>query len=138
MCPWFKSRFGHHLLYKLATLFNLVIVYQPIFLDYLHLLRFCGEEIVLQCDGNGKAHGLHNHCPHRGVRLSKGKQWRPNTISCPYHGWTFDLETGDLVAVITNGPDSRIYGKAAVKTYPVEECIGLIWAYIGDGEPHLP
>jgi phenylpropionate dioxygenase-like ring-hydroxylating dioxygenase large terminal subunit len=36
-----------------------------------------------------------------------------------YHGWTYALDDGQLVAVITDGPDSPICGKAtvAVKTY---------------------
>jgi phenylpropionate dioxygenase-like ring-hydroxylating dioxygenase large terminal subunit len=39
------------------------------------------------------------------------------------------------VAAITDGPDSPICGKVAVKTYPVEERIGLVWIYIGDDDP---
>lgn len=99
-------------------------------------IKLCGQKIMLQRDADGKPRALHNRCPHRGVRLSEGKQWWPNTVSCPYHGWTFDLKSGDLVAVITDGPDSRMCGKAAVRTYPAEERLGLIWVYAGDGEPH--
>jgi phenylpropionate dioxygenase-like ring-hydroxylating dioxygenase large terminal subunit len=43
-------------------------------------------------------HALLNRCPHRGVPLSEGNQQFPGTISCPYHGWTFDL-AGNLVGV---------------------------------------
>lgn len=99
-------------------------------------LKLCGEKIMLQRDAEGKPRALHDRCPHRGVRLSQGKQWWPDTVSCPYHGWTFNLKSGDLTAVITDGPNSRMCGKAAVKTYPAEERIGLIWVYMGDGEPH--
>jgi len=99
-------------------------------------IKLCGEKIILQRDAEGKARALHDRCPHRGVRLSQGKQWWPDTISCPYHGWTFDVKTGELVAVITDGPKSRMCGKTAVKTYPTEERIGLIWVYVGDNEPH--
>jgi len=88
--------------------------------------KLCGEKLMLQRDKDGKPRALHDRCPHRGVRLSQGKQWWPDTVSCPYHGWTFDLKSGDLVAVITDGPDSRMCGKAAVKTYPAEERCGLI------------
>ncbi|MFI0355723.1 Rieske 2Fe-2S domain-containing protein [Actinomadura sp. 9N407] len=70
----------------------------------------CGEKIVLIRDG-GTAYALHDRCPHRGVPLSQGDQQFPGTISCPYHGWTYDLPTGRLAAVITDGPDSRICGK---------------------------
>jgi nitrite reductase/ring-hydroxylating ferredoxin subunit len=67
----------------------------------------CGEKITLIRDG-GTAYALHNRCPHRGVPLSEGDQQFPGTISCPYHGWTFDLPTGKLAAVITDGPGCRI------------------------------
>jgi len=99
-------------------------------------VKLCGEKIMLQRDADGKPRALHDRCPHRGVRLSQGKQWWPGTVSCPYHGWTFDLKSGDLKAAITDGPDSRMCGKAAVKTYPAEERIGMIWVYIGDEPPH--
>jgi phenylpropionate dioxygenase-like ring-hydroxylating dioxygenase large terminal subunit len=59
----------------------------------------------------------------------------PGTWTCCYHGWTFDLETGTLVAAITDGPDSPICGKVAVRTYPVEERLGLVFLWLGDGAP---
>jgi len=99
-------------------------------------VRLCGENIVLHRDAEGKARGLRDRCPHRGVKLSLGKQWFPDTLSCPYHGWTFNVKSGELVAVITDGPDSPMCGHVAVQTFPVEERIGLIWVYIGDGHPH--
>ncbi|GAA2446340.1 hypothetical protein GCM10010191_74170 [Actinomadura vinacea] len=89
----------------------------------------CGEKIVLVRDG-GTAYALHDRCPHRGVPLSEGDQQFPGTISCPYHGWTFDLASGRLAAVITDGPDSRICGKVGVRTYPVEERLGMVWVYV--------
>jgi hypothetical protein len=44
-----------------------------------------------------------------------------------------------LIAALTDGPDSPICGQDSVrvKTYPVEERVGLIWVYVGD-EPHPP
>ena len=80
---------------------------------------------------------LHDLCPHRGVPLSHemASQEFTGTWTCCYHGWTFDLETGVLVAAITDGPDSPICGKVAVRTYPVEERIGIVWVYLGEGEP---
>ena len=99
-------------------------------------LRLCGENILLMRDEDGAPRALNDRCPHRGVKISLGKQWWPGTVSCPYHGWTFSLKTGEVKAVITDGPDSRICGAVAVKTYPVRERLGLIWVYIGDEQPH--
>ncbi len=100
-------------------------------------ITVCGDEVVLLRD-RGTVHGLHNRCPHRGVRLSNGSREFPGTLSCAYHGWTFSLADGQLVAVITDGPDSPICGKAQVDTYPVAERLGLVWVYVGDGEQPSP
>ena len=43
---------------------------------------------------------------------------------------------GELVAVITDGPDSPMCGKAAVRTYPTAEAMGLVWVFVGAAEPH--
>jgi nitrite reductase/ring-hydroxylating ferredoxin subunit len=94
-------------------------------------LTVCGERIVLVRDGD-TVRGLHDRCPHRGVPLSLGRRQFPGTISCPYHGWTYDLTDGRLCAVLTDGPDSPICGRVSVATYPVEERFGLLWVYIGD------
>ena len=96
----------------------------------------CGEKIMLQRDGNGAVFALHDRCLHRGVPLSMGKEEFPGTVTCPYHAWTYSLADGELVAVITDGPDSPMCGKVKVKTYPAEDFLGLVWVFIGDREPH--
>jgi phenylpropionate dioxygenase-like ring-hydroxylating dioxygenase large terminal subunit len=95
-----------------------------------------GEKIMLIREA-GTVRALNDRCPHRGVPLSHpfSSQEFAGTWSCCYHGWTFDLATGVLVAAITDGPDSPICGKVAVRTYPVEERLGLVWIYVGDGAP---
>jgi phenylpropionate dioxygenase-like ring-hydroxylating dioxygenase large terminal subunit len=109
-------------------------------------LTLLGEKIVFIRDRqSGKAYALHDRCPHRGVPLSLGagilgqrtcsRQEFPGTLSCGYHGWTFDLASGVLVAALTDGPDSPIRGKVRVRTYPVEERAGLVWVYVGDDVP---
>ncbi|MEV6648925.1 Rieske 2Fe-2S domain-containing protein [Amycolatopsis sp. NPDC051371] len=97
-------------------------------------VQVLGEKIMLIRDG-GEVRALHDRCPHRGVPLSHkmSSQEFPGTWSCCYHGWTFDLETGVLVAAITDGPESPICGKVTVRTYPVEEARGLVWVWLGDG-----
>ena len=99
-------------------------------------IKLCGINLFVMRDAEGEVRALHDRCPHRGVKISLGKQWWPGTVSCPYHGWTFDLKSGDVKAVITDGPDSRICGTAAVKTFPARERHGLVWVYVGEGVPH--
>jgi nitrite reductase/ring-hydroxylating ferredoxin subunit len=96
--------------------------------------RVCGDPVMLH-RANGKVHALYDQCPHRGIPLSVGLQEFPGTWSCRYHGWTFDLETGILKAALTDGPDSRICGKVRVRTYPVEVRAGLVFIWMGQGEP---
>ncbi len=100
-------------------------------------VTLCGDKLVLIRD-RGRVHALHDRCPHRGVPLSLGRQQFPGTLSCAYHGWTYDLATGRLVAAITDGPASPICGKVTVATYPVAERLGLLWVYlpIAGEEPH--
>lgn len=96
-------------------------------------VTLCGEQIVLARSG-GKVFALKDRCPHRGVPLSAGHCAFPDTVTCRYHGWTFDLATGELVAALTDGPDSPICGSAEVrvKSYPAEQRAGIVWVYIGD------
>jgi phenylpropionate dioxygenase-like ring-hydroxylating dioxygenase large terminal subunit len=101
-------------------------------------ITLCGEQIVLVRD-RGRAYALHDRCAHRGVPFSVGRCEFPGLLTCPYHGWSYDLETGELAVVLTDGPDSPVVGKAnvQVKTYPVEERAGLLWVYVGE-EPAPP
>lgn len=93
-----------------------------------------GEKLMLVRDSNGRVTAMANRCPHRGVPLSLGRQEFPGTWSCWYHGWTYDLTSGTMVACLTDGPDSPLCGKVQVKTYPVEERLGLVWLFVGDGQ----
>jgi phenylpropionate dioxygenase-like ring-hydroxylating dioxygenase large terminal subunit len=97
-------------------------------------IQMLDEQIVLLRE-NGRLYALFDQCPHRGIPLSVGRREFAGTWTCRYHGWTFDVATGLLKAVITDGPDSPICGKVRVKTYPVAERLGLIWVYMGDGDP---
>jgi phenylpropionate dioxygenase-like ring-hydroxylating dioxygenase large terminal subunit len=57
-------------------------------------------------------------------------------VACPYHGWVFD-ESGKNVAVLSEGPDSGVCGKpgSEAKVYPTHTLKGLVFVWMGDGEP---
>ena len=99
-------------------------------------VKLLGDDIVLFRDG-GRVHALADRCPHRGAKLSIGKcQFAGSgTISCPYHGWTFKGETGECVAAIMEGPDSRVPGSIGVRAYPATERRGMVWVYVGEMAP---
>lgn len=105
-------------------------------------LHLFGHDVMLIRE-NGVLHALEDRCPHRGIPLSLGKREFAGTITCRYHGWTFDLSSGLLVAALTDGPDSPICGKVRVRRWTVQERFGLVWIYNGTGEPppletHVP
>ena len=68
-------------------------------------VTLAGEKIVLVRD-QGKVYGLSDRCPHRGVPLSLGRREFPGMLTCRYHGWTYDVKTGDLKAALTGAQAS--------------------------------
>lgn len=42
----------------------------------------------------GAFYAVENTCPHQGGPLGEGYLEENGVISCPWHGWTFDLRTG--------------------------------------------
>ncbi|MCL2533993.1 MAG: Rieske 2Fe-2S domain-containing protein [Nocardiaceae bacterium] len=101
-------------------------------------LKICGTDVVFFRGEKGVA-AVADACPHRGGALSRGKCEFPGTITCPYHGWTFDSE-GECRAVLGEGPTSRIPGmpEARVRTYPTLTLKGVVWVWMGEGEPAPP
>jgi phenylpropionate dioxygenase-like ring-hydroxylating dioxygenase large terminal subunit len=98
-------------------------------------LKLLGENIVFFRDSRtGAPVAMNDRCPHRGASLSQGHQHFPGTISCPYHGWTFNA-AGKLVAVLSEGPSCPMVGKVFHKIYPVREFREFVWVWIGDSEP---
>src|SRR5712692_5333985 len=96
-------------------------------------VRLLGEDVVLFRSG-GKLGALTDRCPHRGSQLSRGRILFPGTLSCGYHGWTFNPE-GQCVAAIVEGPEARVVRKVRVTAYPAEERFGLVWVFLGEGDP---
>ena len=53
-----------------------------------------GQELALY-NVEGKVFATTNICPHQGGPLDEG-ELDGNTIVCPWHGWMFDICTGQL------------------------------------------
>ncbi|MBM3941047.1 MAG: Rieske 2Fe-2S domain-containing protein, partial [SAR202 cluster bacterium] len=56
-----------------------------------------GEPLAL-VRRRGKAYAMIDECPHRGARMSLGKDEFPgkDTVACRFHGWTFDMANGGV------------------------------------------
>lgn len=66
--------------------------------DYLTFDGF-GERALVVRGNDGKLRAFHNVCRHRGARLLEGRGSDcPHALSCPFHGWTYDLE-GKLIGI---------------------------------------
>ncbi len=101
--------------------------------DQVEGIQICGIPIVLR-RVNGKVFALKDQCVHRGVRLSeKPMCFNKSTISCWYHGFTFDLESGKLVTIAAN-PDDKLVGTTGITTYPVHEINGMIFVFVREDD----
>src|SRR5579885_1658980 len=96
-------------------------------------VRILGEELVLYRDLSGRLGLLDINCPHRRSSLEYGRP-REHGLACAYHGWTFD-ESGRCLAMPGEPKDSTFKDKVRHTAYPVRELGGLVWAYLGKGEP---
>jgi phenylpropionate dioxygenase-like ring-hydroxylating dioxygenase large terminal subunit len=97
-------------------------------------IELLGRKLVLFYD-QGRCRALLDECAHRRVPLSLGRIEFPGHITCIYHGLTYNLESGQMVAALTDGPNSPIARKLCVRTFPVEERIGLVFIWAGEGKP---
>ena len=62
-------------------------------------VKMLGEDIVFFRGKADKVYALFDWCPHRSARLSQGESLFPGTITCEYHGYTFNGE-GDRKSVV--------------------------------------
>ena len=94
-------------------------------------VRIMSEDFTLFRGEDGIARMLEARCAHRGAKLSVG--WvEGNDIKCAYHGWAYD---GKGQCVKQPAEPRPFCDKVKVRAYPIEEYLGLIFAYLGDGEP---
>jgi phenylpropionate dioxygenase-like ring-hydroxylating dioxygenase large terminal subunit len=98
--------------------------------------RMLGTDLVFfQGKEKGEVGCVSAICPHRGGNLAEGDcHWR-GTISCPYHGWTFDTE-GSLAAVLAEGPSSMLMETGIkARAYPTQVLKGMVFVWMGEHEP---
>jgi 5,5'-dehydrodivanillate O-demethylase len=98
-------------------------------------VRILGEDFTLYRGEGGAPHTVAFRCAHRGTQLSTG--WvEGDQIRCFYHGWKYD---GSGQCTEMPAEDASFPPKVQIKSYPTEEYLGLVFAYLGDGEaPPLP
>lgn len=96
-------------------------------------VRLLGEDLVLFRDSEGELGLIGRSCPHRGVDLCYGRL-EDNGLRCPFHGWHFD-RSGQCVEQPGEPEGSKMHERIKNTAYPVVEKNGIIFAYMGPGEP---
>src|SRR5262245_1112064 len=94
-------------------------------------LWIMGERFTLYRGDTGTAHVIGPTCAHRGMMLSAGRV-EGDAIRCFYPGWKYGC---DGHCVEQPAEESRFADKVRVRSYSVREYLGLVFAYLGEGEP---
>lgn len=91
-------------------------------------VRIMSEDLTVYRGEGGEIHVVAGRCAHRESLLSVG--WvEGDAIRCRYHGWCF---AADGACVDQPGEDSSFAQKVSIRSYPVEEYLGLVFAYLGE------
>ncbi len=94
-------------------------------------VEILGEKLTVYRGEDGVANVTAFRCPHRGTPLSIG--WvEGDGLRCRYHGWKFD---GAGQCTEQPNDDENFTHRIRIPKYPTQEYVGLIFAYLGDGEP---
>jgi nitrite reductase/ring-hydroxylating ferredoxin subunit len=77
-------------------------------------------KILALANVGGEFHAINNTCLHRGGPLGEG-MLEGKIVTCPWHGWQFDVTTGKVVQNPT----------VAVACYPTELRAGEVFVDLG-------
>lgn len=94
-------------------------------------IRIMSEDLTLYRGESGKPYCVAFRCAHRGTQLSTG--WvEGENLRCFYHGWVYD---GNGQCVEQPAEPEPFCQRIRIKSYPAEEYVGLIFLYMGEGDP---
>jgi phenylpropionate dioxygenase-like ring-hydroxylating dioxygenase large terminal subunit len=96
-------------------------------------VRLFGEDLVLFKRGERGWGLVSRYCAHRGVDLSYGRL-EDGGLRCLYHGWLYGSD-GRCLEQPAEPPHSRFFEKVRIASYPCEERNGIVFAYMGGGDP---
>lgn len=98
-------------------------------------VRIMGEDLVLFRDEDGQPGLLGIHCSHRAADLSYGRL-EDGGLRCLYHGWLYDIH-GNCLEQPGEPAGSDFRNKIHHPSYPCQEAAGVVFTYMGPGEPPL-
>jgi phthalate 4,5-dioxygenase len=95
-------------------------------------VRLLGEDLVLYRAGKD-FFLIQRNCPHRGADLAYGRH-EEDGLRCSFHGWKFGAG-GRCIETPAEPEGSRMCEHIRTVSYPVVEKSGILFAYLGAGEP---
>ncbi|MDQ4037417.1 MAG: aromatic ring-hydroxylating dioxygenase subunit alpha [Actinomycetota bacterium] len=96
-------------------------------------IRLLGEDLVLFSTEDGRRGLISRFCAHRGVDLAYGRV-EDGGLRCLYHGWLYAAD-GRCLEQPAEPPHSRFAEKIRIASYPCIERNGIVFAYLGAGDP---
>jgi phthalate 4,5-dioxygenase oxygenase subunit len=99
-------------------------------------VKLLSERLLAFRDTDGRYGLIDEFCAHRGVSLWFGRN-EQSGLRCPYHGWKYDV-TGQCIDVPSEPVESGFCNKIKLKSYPLIERGGVLWAYMGPPEQQPP
>ena len=94
-------------------------------------VQVLNEYFTLWRGEDGTPNLVQDRCPHRQTFLALG--WvAGNNIRCFYHGWEFN---GGGQCVAQPAEKASFAAKVRIRSYPARDYLGLVFAYLGEGEP---
>jgi nitrite reductase/ring-hydroxylating ferredoxin subunit len=97
-------------------------------------VRLLGSDLVAFRGSDGALGLVDERCPHRLASLALARV-EGCSLRCIYHGWRIGPD-GQVIEVPSEGERSaRFAAKVRTRRYHVREGGGLVWAFLGEGEP---
>jgi phthalate 4,5-dioxygenase oxygenase subunit len=96
-------------------------------------VRLLGEDLVLFRRSDGGWGLVGRFCAHRGVDLAFGRP-EEGGLRCLYHGWLYGAD-GRCLEQPAEPEHSNFAAKVRIPSYPCEERNGIVFAYLGAGDP---
>ena len=84
------------------------------------VVKLGGKQILLWQSGDA-IYACNNRCPHEGYPLREGTLSEGCVLTCNWHNWKFNLDTGE-----------NLFGGDELRTYPIEVRGNDIWIDITD------
>jgi phthalate 4,5-dioxygenase oxygenase subunit len=96
-------------------------------------VRLLGEDLVLFKRASGGWGLVGRYCAHRGVDLAFARH-EEGGLRCLYHGWLYGPD-GRCLEQPAEPEHSNFAAKVRIPSYPCVERNGIVFAYLGAGDP---